>query len=114
MLRYITYKRKKVNDNYYQDPNSENRVEIETNWKTIFNETPYQLEDWRFIATVEYRDSETQENIDYFLDLDPAFEFTFITEWEVNELLKELSDETWTVTVKDFIFEDTRIFDIGL
>ena len=112
--RYITYTRKKINDNCYLDPNSNDAVSLATNWKTIFNETPYLLEDWRFIATVEYRDIETEENINYFLHLDEAFEFTFITEEVANELLKEFwENENWyLVSVKDFIFTDNRVFDI--
>lgn len=103
MKRHITYKRKKINDNYYQDPNTQNRVEIETNWFTKFFETPYEV-NGIFLAYVEYPDTTTPDEIEYFKNLEPAFEFTFITEEEANTMLSNL----WQVSVKDFMFTDLR------
>lgn len=111
MKQYITYKRKKINEFLYEDPNTNNRVYKETWGKTIFTETPYKIPDGRFISIVEYADTETAENIEYFRTLDLAFEFTFIDELTANTLLKELwTDETWIqyVKVNNFIFEDNK------
>jgi len=107
MKRLITYKRKKINDFLYEDPNTNHRVTMETSWQTIFTETPYNLADWRFICIVEYWDDETEENINYFMNLDTAFEFTFIEEDEANVLLSEL----WDIVVNDFVFTDNRPID---
>jgi len=110
MKRYITYKRKRINDNLFQDPNTNNRVEIETGWMTKFFETSYQHADWRFLAHVEYPDEATVEQVEYFRLLDPAFEFTFITEQEANTLLQQTYN--WDVTVTDFVFTDNRLENI--
>ena len=100
MLRYITYTRKKVNDNYYMDPNSQNTFENQTTNSTFY-ETPYEI-NWTFIAYVEYPDDTTQDRIDELLQAYTSFNFSFITEEEANELLSEL----WDVSVKDFVFTD--------
>lgn len=106
MKRYITYKRKKENENFYSDPN--------TNWKfdrltvdSKFYETPYEV-DWVFLAYVEYPDETTVEEIEYFRNLDPAYNFTFITEEQANELLANL----WDVSVSNFQFNDNRPLEI--
>ena len=110
MKRYITYKRKQINLNCFQDPNTNNRVEIETNWVTKFTETAYQHTDWRVLSYVEYPDETTAEQVEYFRLLDPAFEFTFITESQAIDLLNETYG--WEVTVSNFIFTDNRTSDI--
>jgi hypothetical protein len=102
--RYVTWKRKMVDTCCYKDPNTDDRVFSETNWGTTFIETPYQIADWRFISLVEYPDTCTQQEIDYFKTLDPAFEFTFIDETTANTLLSEL----WDVTVTNWVFSDNR------
>lgn len=106
MKRYITYTRKKINDNYYQDPNTNNRVKKETNWVTKFFETPYEF-GWVFLAYVEYPNKTTIEEIEYFRNLDKDFNFTFIMEEEVNILLLKI----WDISVKDFVFTDNREFE---
>ena len=108
MQRYITWTRKKVNDNLYADPNTNDRVNIETNWQTTFYETPYQINDWRFISYVDYPDTTTEEEITYYLWLEPEFNFTLITEEEANTLLSEL----WDVSVSNFEFKDNRPSDL--
>jgi len=109
----VTWKRKKANDNCYQDPNTNDRVNIETDWVATFTETSFCISDWRFISLVEYPDDCTQESIDYFQKLDKAFEFTFVTESEANTLLAELWPWMWIpyVSVSDFIFTDNRPID---
>jgi hypothetical protein len=103
MLRYITWKRVKINDNYFIDPNTNWEFEKATK-DSKFTETPYQLNDWRFISIVEYPNETTQEQIDLLISAYSAFNFTFITEIEANNLLSEL----WEVSVKDFVFSDNR------
>ena len=110
MKKYLTYKRKKISDNYYQDPNTNNRVELETNWVTKFTETAYEHADWRFLAYVEYPDETTNEQVEYFRLLDPAFEFTFITEAQATDILNETYG--WEVVVTSFVFTDNRTIDI--
>lgn len=107
MRKYITYTRKKENDNFYSDPNTNNRVEEETNWVTKFFETAYD-HNWVFLAYVEYPDATTPDEISYFQNLDPEFNFTFITEAEANTHLSSI----WDITVKDFVFEDNRPLDL--
>lgn len=108
MKRYITYTRKKINDNYYQDPNTNNKVEIETNWHTTFYETPYEY-NWVFLAYVEYGDEFTNEQIEYFRNLDTDFNFTFITEEEANIFLQNFwKDEEWNYYVSVANFEFTN------
>jgi len=104
MKQYITWNRKKVNDFLYEDPNTNNRVSKETNWQTTFNETGFQIADGRFISWVEYPDTTTQEEITYYLSLEPEFNFNLIDETEANALLSEL----WEVSVNNFIFTDNR------
>jgi len=108
MKQYITWKRKKINDFRYEDPNTNDRVNVETGWITTFFETPYQITDGRFISYVEYPDITSVEEVEYFRNLDPDFSFTFIDELEANTLLSEL----WDVTVSDFVFTDNRPQDI--
>ena len=107
MLKYITFTRKKINDNYYQDPNTNSIVENATGWITKFTETPYEV-DWKFIWYVEFPTDTPDEQIEYFRSLDPDFNFTFITEEEANTELAKL----WEVSVKEFVFTDKRIFDL--
>ncbi len=107
MKRYITYTRKKINDNFYSDPNTNGRVEEETNWVTKFYETPYEV-NWVFLAYVSYPSETEQSEVEYFKNLDPEFNFTFITEEEANTLLSEL----WDVSVSNFDFTDNRPLDI--
>lgn len=106
MQRYITYTRKKESDNFYSDPNTNNRVAIETAGYTTFYETCYEY-NGTFLAYVEYGDSFTDEQVAYFQNLDPAYNFTFLTEEEANTFLSNL----WDVSVKDFIFTDNRPLD---
>lgn len=107
MKRYITYTRKKESDSFYSDPNTNNRVERETNWVTKFYETPYEIE-WVFLAYVEYPNETTSEQVEYFKKLDPNYNFTFITEEQANELLNKL----WDVSVSNFEFRDNRTLEI--
>jgi hypothetical protein len=107
MKRYITYTRKKENDSFYSDPNTNNRVETETNWVTKFYETPYEV-DGVFLSYVEYPNETTIEEVEYFKNLDPAYNFTFITEEQANELLANL----WDVSVSSFEFNDNRPLEI--
>ena len=104
MKIYVTWKRKKINDNCYQDPNTNNRTELETNWQAVLTETPYKISDGRFISFVEYSNDCTAESIEYFKNLDPAFEFTFIDENQTNVLLSEL----WDITVNNFVFTNNN------
>lgn len=99
-----------MNEFCYKDPCTDDRVNKETGWITTFTETPYCISDWRFISLVEYPDNCTEENVEYFKNLDPDFEFTFITELEANTLLNGCYN--WLVTVKDFVFTDNRPKDI--
>ena len=104
MKRYLTYKRKKINDNLYEDPNTNNRVSNETCPWTTFTETCYQVADGRFIAIIEYADTTTDEEVEAFRILDTAFDFTFLDETEANAFLSEL----WDVTVSNHVFTDNR------
>ena len=108
MKRYVTWKEKKINDNLYIHPNTNGRVEEETWWKTIFIETDYKHSDGRFMSVVEYPNTTTPEEVEAFRLLDPAFEFTFITEAEANTFLASL----WEVSVSNFEFTDNRPRDI--
>ena len=101
--KLITWKRVKVNENRFVDPNTDWAFEKATEWAT-FTETPYQIADWRFISFVEYPDTTTQEQINTLINEYSAFEFTFIDEATVNQLLSEL----WDVSVNNFIFTDNR------
>lgn len=111
MKRYLTYKRKKINNNYYQDPNTNWLFQEATEW-AVFYETPYQLSNKVFVAWVEYPDTTTQAQIDWLISTYNQFEFTFIDEATANTLLSELTDDTGSVTVTDFIFTDKRVFDL--
>lgn len=104
--RYITFFRKKENENFYSDPN--------TNWKfdrltvdSKFYETPYEV-NWTFLAYVEYPDNTLLSTIDNFIVENSEYNFTFLTEEEANEFLSNL----WDVSVKDFIFTDNRPLEI--
>ena len=105
MKKYITWNRKKVNDNYYQDPNTNDRASLESGWVVTFTETPYQL-NWTFISVVEYPDNTPQEQLDYFMSIDPDFNFTILTEEEANALLQTAYN--WEVSVNNFVFTDNR------
>lgn len=105
MRRYITYKRVKVNDNFYSDPNTNDSFENATEGSTFF-ESPYEFEGI-FLASVEYPDSTIQWQIDWLLNAYSDFNFTFITEEEANMHLSKI----WDIKVKDFVFTDNRIFD---
>ena len=102
VMKYITYSRVKANDNFYLDPNTNNSFENATN-NSKFNETPYEV-DGVFLATVEYPDTTTQEEIDGLLLAYKDFGFAFISEEEANEHLSKI----WDVSVEDFIFTDNR------
>lgn len=104
MKQYITWEAKKKNDNCFEHPNTNNIVEIETNWQTIFTETPYKIADGRYISFVEYPNDTDEPTKLKYLNLEPEFKFKFIDETEANLLLSELGD----VTVSNFIFEDNR------
>lgn len=106
MLRYITYSRVQVDINNFIDPNTNDSFENATEGSTFF-ETSYDL-DWVFLAYVEYLNETTQEQIDWLLEAYSAFSFTFITEEEANIHLAKI----WDITVKDFKFDDKRIFDL--
>jgi hypothetical protein len=108
MKKYITWKRKKVNENCYKDPNTDNRTNEETTWQATFTETTYKINDGRFISFVEYSDDCLEDDVETFRNLDPDFEFTFIDENTANTLLSELGD----VTVSNFEFTDNRPNDI--
>ncbi len=101
--RYILWNRVKINDNKYIDPNSDNLYSNSTNWGT-FHETPYLLDNWKFVSWIEYPSETTQERIDELVEAFSWFNFEFVTEAEANDLLSEL----WDVTVSDFVFEDLR------
>lgn len=103
MHKYITYTRKKISDNRYLDPNTNDIVEKATSWIAKFTETAYEF-NWVFLATVEFSTETPIEQIEYFRSLDPEFNFTFITEEEANIELAKL----WDVKVKDFVFTDSR------
>ena len=107
MKRYITNTRKKINDNYYQDPNTNGIVEDATSWVTVFTETKYEL-NWVFLWIVEYPDDSSDELVEYFRVFDEAFSFTFITEEKANEMLSEI----WDISVSDFVFTDNRPVDV--
>lgn len=107
MRKYITYTRKKINDNYYQDPNTNNIVEEATGWITKFTETAYDY-NGVFIAYVEFPTDTSDEQIEYFRTLDSDFNFTFVTEEEANIHLANI----WDITVEDFVFTDNRPEDI--
>jgi len=105
MIKYITYTRKKISDNYYQDPNTNNIVEEATSWITKFTETAFDF-NWVFLAYVEFPNDTTDEQIEYFRTLDTDFNFTFITEEEANIHLSKI----WDISVDNFNFDDKRIF----
>ena len=109
--KYITWNRKKINDNRYTDPNTDNLFENSTTAGT-FHETPYQIADWRFISWIEYPELTTEERINELITAHSDFNFTFITEAEANTFLESLADDTGWVTVSNFIFSDTRVFDL--
>lgn len=108
--QYLTWKRVKVNDNFYRDPNTDNVFKAITTW-AIFHETPFQIPDWRFVSWVEYPDNTPQERIDQVISQNIAFEATFITEIQANLLLRELwvdENNNAYVTVANFVFTDNR------
>jgi len=102
--KYVTWKPKQVNSNLYEHPCTNDRVNKETNWQIIFTETRFQLADWRYVSFLEHDWNIVQEQLDNWKVLDPAFEFTIITEEEANILLNELGD----ITVSNFEFIDNR------
>jgi hypothetical protein len=104
MLKYITWRAKKINANLIEHPNTNDRVNLETAWAITFTETPYQIADGRYISFLEHAWNITQAQLDHWRTLDPAFEFTIIDETTTNTLLSEL----WDVTVTNFIFTDNR------
>lgn len=104
MKQYVTYKRKKINDHFFADPNTNNGVERETGGVIKLYETPYEV-DGVFIAYIEYDENIVNvQQIEYFKNLDPAFEFTIIDESTVNILLSQI----WDIIVQDFVFTDNR------
>jgi len=114
MQRYITYKRVQTGEFKYNDPNTDNVFE-EATTDSIFNESPFKINDGRFICDVIYPDTTTQEQIDWLIAANLAFEFTFLTEEEANILLLEFwLDEGGIafVSVKDFIYQDNRLLDL--
>lgn len=107
MQKIITWKAKKINDYLYEHPNTNDRVQTETSWAITFTETNFQIADGRYISLVQHADNMSQESIDYWRELDPAYEFTIIDEATANSLLAEL----WDVTISNFIFTDNRPVD---
>ena len=107
MKQYITYKRKHINDSFYADPNTNNWVHEATEGAIELIETLYQV-DWVFISYIDFDGRMSDRQMEFFRTLDPAFEFTFAEEWEINTLLSTL----WDVFVKDFIFTDNRPVDL--
>lgn len=105
MRKYITYKRVQASPVLFLDPNTNGNFQSATNGSTFY-ETPY-IVDWIFLASVEYPNETTQEQIDTLIAWYSAFEFTFITEIEANTLLATL----WEVSVENFIFTDERPVD---
>jgi len=115
MKKYVTWKPKKINDNLYEHPNTNDRVNSETNWAITFTETSYQIADLRYISFLEHSWEIPQAQLDNWKILDPAFEFTIIDETEANELLLEFwldENEEPLISVTDFIFADIRPMDI--
>lgn len=107
MKRYITYTRKKENENFYSDPNTNWNFEKQTTGSKFY-ETPYELE-WIFLAYVEYPDSIPLSVIDELIMINSEYNFKFINEEEANKFLKQISE---LISVKDFVFEDNRPLDI--
>ena len=111
MKTYVTYKRKKVSENFYADPNTNNAVFEQTGWQITFHETPYEV-NGVFVASIEYDGrSVNPTELEYFRTLDPAFEFTILEETEVNTILENFwFDESWVqyVSVDNFEFTDNR------
>ena len=107
MKQYITYTRVRANDNLYLDPNTNDSFENATK-DSKFNETPYG-KDWVFLASVEYPDTTTQEEIDGLILAYKEFEFTFISEEQANLLLKWIDE---LISVSNFKFTDNRPLDI--
>jgi len=109
MKKYTTYKRKKINDNFYADPNTNNGVEVQTGGKIIFHETPYEL-NGVFLSWIEFDGrSINPMELEYFRTLDPDFDFTIIDEATANIFLQGLwFDENGLqyVSVNNFEFLD--------
>jgi hypothetical protein len=55
MKNYVTYKRKKLSDNFYADPNTNNGVYNESGGLISLTETPYEI-DGVFISYIEYNE----------------------------------------------------------
>lgn len=104
MKKYITWKEKKINDNLYQHPNTDDMVNKNTNWEIKFFETPYKIADGRYVSYIEHAWTIPQARLDQYRTFDPAFEFTIIDEATANSLLSQLGD----VTVSNFVFTDNR------
>ncbi len=115
MKKYITWKSKKINDNYFTHPNTSNRASNESNWDIIFTETSYKSIDWRYMSFVEHDGALPQARLDSLMIMDADFEFTSVTEESMNaDLLEAYWTTEWPwlvqpmVSVSNFVFTDLR------
>ncbi len=109
--KYVTWKAKKVNDNCYQHPNTDWRANNESNWDIIFTESPYQAIDGRYMSFVEHDWALPQARLDQLMWVEPAFEFTSVTEESINADLLEAYWMTWehqAVSYSNFEPNDLR------
>lgn len=107
MKQYITWNIKPI-DWWYEHPNTSDQDKKATWWLVNFIETAY-WEEWKWtqIAIIEYDENFVWINeLIAFANIKPEFEMQLKTEEEINEFL--LSLYGWKVSVKDFIFNDTR------
>ena len=109
--KYVTWKPKKVNDNLYKHPNTDNRASIDSNWDIDFTETPYQALDGRYMSYAAHDWALPQARLDALMDIDADFEFTSVTEEQINTFLLEAYWMEWenqAVSVSNFVFTDLR------
>ena len=109
--KYVTFKVKQINTNCYKHPNTDNRASIDSNWDIDFTETAYQALDGRYISYVEHDWALPQARLDALMVVDLDFEFTSVTEEQVNTILLEAYWMEWenqAVSVSNFIFTDNR------
>jgi len=114
--KYVTWKAKKINDSYYQHPNTDGRANSESNGDINFIETPYESIDGTYISIAEHEWNLPQARLNALMIKDPDFQFVSVTEEEVNVILLEAYWLDWEsnpyVSVSNHEFTDNRPTDV--